>query len=133
MNIRKLYIRFVFLLFVLGNITAFSQNTKEDWEKYKYIEQSGFSKEKLDVAKAYYDSLNSSAFLIIQNGKIVANWGDIDRRFIVHSTRKGILNSLFGIYSERGIIDINKTIGELGITDKDSLSELEKSAKIITT
>jgi CubicO group peptidase (beta-lactamase class C family) len=49
----------------------------------------------------------------------------------LHSTRKGILNSLYGIYSENGTIDLNKTIEEIGITDKDSLSELEKSAKII--
>ena len=69
--------------------------------------------------------------MIIQNGKIVANWGDVNRRFIVHSTRKAILNSLYGIYSENGTIDLNKTIKEIGITDKDSLSELEKSAKII--
>lgn len=108
-----------------------AQNPKGKWEKYKQIEQAGFSKEKLAIAKTYYDSLNSSAFLIIQNGKIVANWGDVDRRFILHSARKGILNSLYGIYSENGTIDLNKTIGELGITDKDSLSELEKSAKII--
>jgi CubicO group peptidase (beta-lactamase class C family) len=110
---------------------AISQNPKEDWEKYKHIEQSGFSKEKLANAKAYYDSLSSSAFLIIQSGKVVADWGEINRRFILHSTRKGILNSLYGIYSENGTIDLNKTIEEIGITDKDSLSELEKSAKII--
>lgn len=97
---------------------------------YKHIEQSGFSKEKLTIAKTYYDSLNSSAFMIIQNGKVVAEWGDINRRFILHSGRKAILNSLYGIYTENGTIDLSKTIGQLGITDKDSLSELERSAQI---
>jgi len=130
MNQKQLHIALIFLILSWSN-TTISQNPKEIWEKYKYIEQSGFSEEKLAIAKSYYDSLNSSAFLIIQNGKVVANWGDINRRFILHSTRKGILNSLYGIYSENGTIDLNKTIGELGITDKDSLSELEKSAQII--
>jgi len=130
MNTKQLHISFIFFILCLSN-NAISQNPKENWEKYKHIEQSGFSKEKLAIAKTYYDSLNSSAFLIIQNGKVVANWGDINRRFIVHSARKAILNSLYGIYSENGTIDLNKAIGELGITDKDSLSELEKSAKII--
>ena len=121
----------VLLIFVIGIDTAVSQNPKESWLKYKEVEQAGFLKEKLDLAKAYYDSLNSSAFLIVRNGKIVANWGDVDRRFIIHSTRKGMLNSLYGIYSENGTIDLNQSIGELGITDKDSLSDLEKSAKVI--
>lgn len=130
MNPKQLHISLILLmLFLSSNVN--SQNPKENWEKYKHIEQSGFSLEKLAIAKAYYDSLNSSAFLIIQNGKVVADWGDVNRRFILHSVRKGILNSLYGIYSENGTIDLNKTIGEIGITDKDSLSELEKSAKII--
>jgi CubicO group peptidase (beta-lactamase class C family) len=130
MNPKHIQIVLIFLtLFFSSN--AIAQNPKENWEKYKHMEQSGFSEEKLAIAKTYYDSLNSSAFLIIQNGKVVADWGDINRRFIIHSTRKGILNSLYGIYSENGTIDLNKTIGEIGITDKDSLSKLEKSAKII--
>lgn len=128
--LRPKFLILVVTVLLLNNF-AYSQNPKENWEKYKQIEQSGFSKEKLAIAKAYYDSLSSSAFLIIQNGKIVADWGDINRRFILHSVRKGILNSLYGIYSENGTIDLNRTIGEIGITDKDSLSEIEKSAKII--
>lgn len=128
--LRPKFLILVVTVLLLNNF-AYSQNPKENWEKYKNIEQSGFSREKLAIAKAYYDSLNSSSFLIIQNGRIVADWGDINRRFIIHSTRKGILNSLYGIYSENGTIDLNRTIGEIGITDKDSLSELEKSAKII--
>ena len=130
MRLKQIYVIIITSILLLNNF-AYSQNPKESWEKYKYIEQSGFSLEKLAIAKAYYNSLNSSAFLIIQNGKVVADWGDINRRFIMHSTRKAILNSLYGIYSENGTIDLNKTIGEIGIADKDSLSELEKSAKII--
>ena len=130
MNPNQIHITIILLILFLSN-NVNSQNPKENWEKYKHIEQSGFSIEKLAIAKAYYDSLSSSAFMIIQKGKVVAHWGDINRRFILHSVRKGIFNSLYGVYSENGTIDLNKTIGEIGITDKDSLSELEKSAKII--
>ena len=130
MNSKQLHITLIFFILFLSDY-AIAQNPKENWKKYKYIEQSGFSSQKLAIAKTCYDSLNSSAFLIIHNGKVVADWGDVDRRFILHSARKGILNSLYGIHSENGTIDLNKTIGELGITDKDSLSELEKTAQII--
>ena len=129
MRLKQPYTLLITSILLLNNF-AYSQNPKENWEKYKHIEQSGFSKEELAIAKTYYDSLNSSAFMIIQNGKVVAEWGDINRRFILHSGRKAILNSLYGIYTENGTIDLSKTIGQLGITDKDSLSELEKSAQI---
>ena len=129
MKPKQFYGILIFGMFIAVNV--YSQNPKEHWEKYQDVEQAGFSEGQLAIAKTYYDSLHSSAFLIIQSGKVVANWGDIDRRFILHSARKGILSSLYGIYSEKGIIDLNKTIGALEITDKDSLSTLEKSAKII--
>ena len=130
MKFKQKYIILICTILFLNSF-SYSQNPKENWKKFKYIEQSGFSEEKLVIAKAYYDSLNSSAFMIIQNGKVVAEWGDINRRFILHSGRKAILNSLYGVHSENGTIDLNKTIGQLRISDKDSLSELEKSAKII--
>jgi len=130
MRLKQTYTLLITSILLLNNF-AYSQNPKKNWKKYKHIEQSGFSKEKLAITKTYYDSLNSSAFMIIQNGKVVVEWGDISRRFILHSGRKAILNSLYGIYTENGTIDLSKTIGQLGITDNDSLSELEKSAKII--
>lgn len=130
MRLKQSYSFFIISILLFFNFT-YAQNPKENWEKYTKIEQAGFSKKKLAIAKNYYDSLHSSSFLIIQNGKVVADWGVINRRFILHSARKGILNSLYGIYSENGTIDLNRTIGEIGITDKDSLSELEKSATIM--
>lgn len=119
----------VFIFFVLTSEVC-SQNPGTEWYKYKHIEQSGFSRKKINIAKAYYDSLNSSAFMIIQSGKVVEEWGAINRRFILHSVRKSLLNSLYGIYVENGTINLSKTIGELGIDDNNPLSELEKSATI---
>lgn len=121
----------VALIILLFDSSVKGQNPNETWGKYKYIEQAGFSPEKLHIAKEYYDSLQSSAFMIIQNGKVVVDWGDINRRFKTASIRKSLINSLYGIYSGNGTIDLNMTIGQLNITDLDSLSELEKSAKII--
>jgi len=50
MNPKQLHIALILLILCLSNI-AISQNPKENWEKYKDIEQSGFSKEKLAIAK----------------------------------------------------------------------------------
>ena len=63
MNPTKSHAVLIILILFLSGI-ANSQNPKVNWKKYKIIEQSGFSVEKLAVAKAYFDSLNSSAFMI---------------------------------------------------------------------
>ncbi len=71
MKFKQKYIILICSIFLL-NIYSYSQNPKKNWKRYKHVEQSGFSIEKLDIAKKYYDSLNSSAFMIIQNGNVVA-------------------------------------------------------------
>jgi CubicO group peptidase (beta-lactamase class C family) len=125
------------LIFIVGAISlicaseAHCQNPGVHWEQYKFVEQAGFSPEKLRVAKAFYDSLQSSAFMIVQSGRVVAAWGEIGRRFKVHSIRKPLINALYGIYVANGTIDTSLTLGQLHITDKDTLSTLEQSAKII--
>jgi len=127
-----------YMLAVLsGSITLLSgnrvlcQNPGAHWQQYASVQQAGFSPEKLKAAKEFYDSLQSSAFMIVQSGRAVAAWGDVNRRFKVHSIRKSLLNSLYGISVPNGTIDTNLTIGQLGITDRDSLSALEQSAKIV--
>jgi CubicO group peptidase (beta-lactamase class C family) len=110
---------------------ALCQNPEAHRQTYKSVEQAGFSPEGLKVAKAFYDSLQSSAFMIVQTGRVVAAWGQVDRRFKVHSIRKSLINSLYGIHIANGTIDTSLTLGQLHITDKDTLSPLEQSANII--
>jgi CubicO group peptidase (beta-lactamase class C family) len=129
---RPKYIRAVILGIVAWSCvnSAICQNPGAHWQRYKTVREAGFSQEGLDAAKAFYDSLPSSAFMVVCDGKVVLAWGEVNRRFIVHSIRKSLLNSLYGIYVARGVIDTNLTIGQLGITENDSLSALEQSARI---
>ncbi|MDZ7694815.1 MAG: hypothetical protein U5K69_27475 [Balneolaceae bacterium] len=56
--------------------------------------------------------------------------GDINKKHTVHSIRKALLNSLYGIYADRGVIDTSATLGKLGISDTGGLRETEKSARV---
>jgi CubicO group peptidase (beta-lactamase class C family) len=60
----------------------------------------------------------------------VAAWGDVERRFKCHSIRKSLLSSLYGVYVTKGLLDINRSLGSLGITDWVELTALEKTAKV---
>lgn len=119
------------MMIFLSGSRAVCQNPGAQWQRYTSVEQAGFSPEKLKVAKQFYDSLESSALMIVQSGKVVVAWGEVNRRFKLHSTRKALLNALYGIAIANGTIDTALTLGQLHITDKDTLSALERSAKII--
>jgi CubicO group peptidase (beta-lactamase class C family) len=101
------------------------------WYKYENIHDEGWDLIQLEKARKYFDSLSSATVLTVHNGGIVLAWGDVDKKFMCHSIRKSFLFSLFGIFEEKGLIDLNKTIKNLGIDDKESLTEQEKQATIL--
>lgn len=93
-------------------------------------EDAGFSPVKLAALEAYLEEAGSSAMILAHNGKIFFEWGDVDRKHAVHSIRKAILNSIFGIYVERGAIDTSATIRDLRVDDLEPLTDVEKSATL---
>ncbi len=102
------------------------------WMRYTDVTQAGFDAEKLKAARATWEGLPSSAFLVIADGAVVAAWGEVERRFMCHSVRKSFLTALYGIYWDRGEIELNKTLADLGIDDEpDPLLETEKQARIL--
>ncbi|MGD8699971.1 MAG: serine hydrolase, partial [Gemmatimonadales bacterium] len=104
----------------------------EDWMRYSNVEQAGFDAAKLAAARETWEGLPSSAFLVIADGAVVAAWGDVGRRFMCHSVRKSFLSALYGIYWDRGEIELNMTLADLGIDDEpDPLLETEKRARIL--
>lgn len=95
-------------------------------------EEAGFSSKKLAALESYLEDAGSSSLLLISDGKVFFEWGDIYKKHLIHSIRKALLNSLYGIYVEKGIIDTSVTLSEIGIDDiEPTLTELEKSARII--
>lgn len=103
----------------------------EHWMHYTSPEEAGFDTERLADAHAYYDSIGTAAAaMIIYDGAVVAAWGDVERRFMCHSVRKSFMNALYGVYVGDGVIDIDKTLADVGITDKDTLQAVELQATI---
>lgn len=100
------------------------------WKEYHAPEDAGWSSEKLGEAWAFADSIGSAAFILIHDGKIVSTYGDVTRRFMCHSVRKSLLTTLYGIYVDKGLVDLDQTLAELGIDDVHSLTDLEKTATI---
>ncbi len=104
----------------------------DDWMRFTNVEDAGFDPAKLEAARETWEGIPSSAFLVIADGAVVASWGDVERRFMCHSVRKSFLSALYGIYWDRGEIELNKTLADLGIDDDPlPLLDAEKRARIL--
>lgn len=105
---------------------------RELWLQYADPAQAGFDPAALAAARETWEGMPSSAFMVIADGAVVAAWGQTERRFMCHSVRKSFLSALYGIYWDRGELELNKTLADLGLDDTpDPLLETEKQARIL--
>jgi CubicO group peptidase (beta-lactamase class C family) len=99
----------------------------ESWQKAKSPELLGWSSEKLAAAQAYSVQIGSAAVMIVEDGIMVDNWGEITRKYEIHSMRKPLMSALIGIHVTDGHIDLSKTMEDLGIDDNEpSLTKKQK-------
>ncbi|MEP0265303.1 serine hydrolase [Dokdonia sp.] len=70
------------------------------------------------------------AILILENEKIIYEYGPTDKIMNTASIRKSLMGVLYGIAVNKGLIDINKTLVELEIDEYTPLTKEEKSATI---
>lgn len=102
-----------------------------EWAAWNSPQAAGWNAEKLNRAKEYAESIGSSAGMIVLDGKVLFQWGEITRKFNVHSIRKSLLSSLYGISVDKGEINLQSTLEQLGIDDNPpSLSKSEKQATV---
>jgi CubicO group peptidase (beta-lactamase class C family) len=93
--------------------------------------ESGWSDTQLEIAKTYSQRIGSAAVVVVQHGAIVATWGDINSDMLLNSARKSLLSALIGRAVEQGQINLNATMGQLGIDDNPpSLTAAEKQATV---
>jgi len=103
-----------------------------DWEQIT-PEAAGWSAEKLAQAQIWSRQIApSAAVMIVQHGRVVAEWGDTAARINLRSIRKSLLSALIGIAVAENKINLNATMAALGIDDNEpSLSDEEKKATVL--
>ncbi|RKL69305.1 serine hydrolase [Salipaludibacillus neizhouensis] len=100
------------------------------WESHDSVDEAGFNPDALNEARKYYESINSTAAMVIYKGKILFSWGDVAKSTNAHSIRKGFLSALIGIEENKGTLILNNTLEDYQIDDKPPLSFLEKQAML---
>jgi len=99
--------------------------------KHTTLEGTGFTQERLDsLSKHLENKLETTGMLIVKDGKVIYEYGDIKDVGYIASCRKSVLSILYGKYVEAGTIDLNQTIGAIGIDEDKGLLDIEKTATI---
>lgn len=82
-------------------------------------------------SREFSKTLDTAAVVIIQHGEVVDQWGAVAMPINCHSIRKSILSALYGLHVEKGTINLDATLQQLGIDDNEpSLTEVERSATV---
>lgn len=101
------------------------------WEYIANSESYGWDASKLrhlqDMVK---DSTNATGLVVVQSGKILLDFGNIEEVSYIASCRKSLLSMLYGNYVENGTINLQTSLAELDIDDVGGLLPSERTATI---
>jgi len=93
-------------------------------------EEFGWSSARLEEARKYFDTFPPANLIVVDRGRVVVEWGDPAMKIMVSSVRKSILSVLYGIDLPDGKLDLDTTVGQLGIDDDPPLTAEEKKATV---
>ena len=128
-ELRKLSV-LAMCLFMVVNVSA-QKFPGDRWAYNRFPENDGWGLMELMGLNQYIiDSTHFTGFMIVHNGEIVFEYGDTEEVSYIGVCRQSILSILYGKYVENGVIDLDKTLGELGIEDVKPLLPIEKRATV---
>lgn len=118
------------LLFFSGSLQAQTIYPGKHWTVAAHPEDLGLSTAGIEKAKTYSKEINTEAVMVIVDGQVAAQWGAVDKKFNTHSMRKSFLSALYGKQVRAGKIDLDASMGDLGIDDYGMLSKEELKATV---
>ncbi len=105
----------------------------ETWEVVARgdLDAYGWDGAKLRTALGFVrDSSWATGVVVVDRGRVVGTFGDIVELSYLASARKSVLSMLYGNWVENGVIDLEKTLADLGVDDIGGLLPIEKQARI---
>lgn len=98
---------------------------------FEISKTQNFTPKKLNNLTNYLKNKSATTgLLVLKNGEIVYQYGNIKEVSYLASCRKSILSMLYGKYVDNGVINLNETIGSIDIDEDDGLLDIEKKATV---
>jgi len=76
------------------------------------------------------EGMSTSAMMVVTGGKVAFAHGDLTEVSYLASVRKTVLALLYGIEVERGVIDLDRTLEEVGLEEHGGLTPTEARALV---
>ena len=93
-------------------------------------ESVGYSSKRLDVLRQWVSTDDTTSMLVVVQGRVIFSYGDTKHPSKIASARKSVLSMLYGKYVENGTIDLDKTVKQLGLEDKQPFLPVEETATL---
>ena len=93
----------------------------------------GWNFKRLDDVFDHVATLSTDSFLIITDGDVVGEFGDLSKRYTVHSIRKSLLSALIGQqqHADAGLLRLDATLRDLGVNDTPGpLTDLQRQTTV---
>lgn len=90
----------------------------------------GWKERPLMIGRNAARRANFTSVVVMHKGKVAAEWGQTERVSSLHSGRKSVLSLLYGVAADKGLIDLDATLADVGVAEEADLNEVEAKATI---
>jgi CubicO group peptidase (beta-lactamase class C family) len=94
----------------------------------------GYSSAKFEALRAWVKTQQTGSMMVIVRGRVIFSYGDVAHTSKIASVRKSVLDMLYGasVFKEKiKDEDLNKTVKQLGLEDKQPFLPDEEKATLI--
>ncbi len=105
----------------------------KEWEQVKVADLPayGWDAKKLAEIRTYIrDEANTTGLVVVDRGRSVFRYGDIQELSYLASARKSVLAMLYGKWVRNGTVKLDATLEQLGMDDIGGLLPVEKQATV---
>ena len=129
--IRALFLITLTILFVGCSKDEAAVFPEKEWSYAENPDAMGWlADDRVKLNRFLQNNTQITGLVLVHKGQIVFEYGNTEENSYIASCRKSILALLYGQHVQSGIINLDKTLGEMGINDVTPLLDIEKTAKI---
>ena len=100
-----------------------------EWQRVE-PKEAGFSEARITALRAWLKTQKTTGLVVVSEGRVVLEHGDVAHVSKIASVRKSILAMLYGRYVESGKIDLERTVVDVGLEDFTPFLPLEREATL---
>jgi len=94
-------------------------------------ESVGYSSTKLEAMRAWLKTQDTGSMMVVVQGRVIFSYGDVSHTSKIASCRKSVLGMLYGKYVLDDTIDLDKTVKQLRLGEKEPFLPIEEKATLV--